>query len=166
MNKKYYNNNIIIASRAYFLQSPTCTRVSNLVILAPSTPMAFRCYSYALLVVNLINGSDTFRSVCICISFASARITHLVWDGIVKTWSSDETFVSLPKLCCHYCHTIELHSTSTLGTTPSSFAASRAVIYLALVAVSVTMVNFETHPSLYGTFFHLIVPPSNSKQIA
>ena len=31
MNKKYNNNNIIIASRAYFLQSPTCTRVNNLV---------------------------------------------------------------------------------------------------------------------------------------
>jgi hypothetical protein len=46
MNKKYDNNNII-ASREYFLQSPTCTRVNNLVILAPLTPMAFRCYSYA-----------------------------------------------------------------------------------------------------------------------
>jgi hypothetical protein len=78
MNKKYDNNNIIIASRANLLQSPTCTRVNNLVILAPLTPMAFRCYLYALHVVNLINGSDTFRSVCIYISFASARITHLV----------------------------------------------------------------------------------------
>jgi hypothetical protein len=78
MNKKYDNNNIIIASRAYFLQSPTCTRVNNLVILVPLTPMAFRCYSYALHVVNLINESDTFGSVCVCISFASARITHLV----------------------------------------------------------------------------------------
>src|SRR5215216_7391229 len=27
---KEINNNFIIASRAYFLQSPTCTRVSNL----------------------------------------------------------------------------------------------------------------------------------------
>jgi hypothetical protein len=56
MNKKYDNNNIIIASRAYFLQSPTCTRVNNLVILAPLTPMAFRCYSYALHVVTLSTG--------------------------------------------------------------------------------------------------------------
>jgi hypothetical protein len=78
MNKKYDNNNIIIASRTYFLQSPTCTRDDNLVMLAPSTPMAFRCYSYTLHVVNLIYGSDTFRFVCICIYFASARITHLV----------------------------------------------------------------------------------------
>src|SRR6266567_734571 len=31
MNKKYDNNFIIIASRAYFQQSPTCTRVNNLV---------------------------------------------------------------------------------------------------------------------------------------
>jgi hypothetical protein len=52
MNKKYDNNNIIIASRAYSLQSPTCTRVNNLVILTSLTPMAFRCYSYALHVVN------------------------------------------------------------------------------------------------------------------
>jgi hypothetical protein len=37
MNKKYDNNNIIIASIAYFLQSPTCTRINNLVILAPLT---------------------------------------------------------------------------------------------------------------------------------
>ena len=28
---KYDNNNFIIASRAYFQQSPTCTRVNNLV---------------------------------------------------------------------------------------------------------------------------------------
>jgi hypothetical protein len=54
MDNKYDNNNIIIASRAYFLQSSTCTRVNNLVILAPLTPMAFRCYSYALHVVNLL----------------------------------------------------------------------------------------------------------------
>jgi hypothetical protein len=83
MNKKYDNNNIIIASRAYFLQSPTCTRVNNLVILVPLTSMAFWCYSYALHMVNFIYGFDTFRSVCICISFASARITHLLCDGIV-----------------------------------------------------------------------------------
>jgi hypothetical protein len=75
-------------------------------------------------------------------------------------------FVSLPRLCCHYCHTIELHSTSTLRITPSSLAASRAIIYLAFVAVSVTVSNFETHSSYHGTFFHHIVSPSNSEQIA
>jgi hypothetical protein len=75
-------------------------------------------------------------------------------------------FVSWSRLCCLYFHTIELHGTSTLGTTPSSFAASRAVIYLAFVAVSATMSNFETHPSYHGNFFHLIVQPYNSKQIA
>ena len=56
----------IIASRAYFQQSPTCTRVNNLV--KHLTPIAFRCYSYALHVVNFINGSDMFMSMCICIS--------------------------------------------------------------------------------------------------
>jgi hypothetical protein len=126
--------------------------------------MAFRCYSYALHVVNLIYGSDTFRSVCICISFASSRITHLdiKWHRInlVFWW---DLFVSWPRLCCHYCHTIELHGTSTLGTTPSSLAASKAIIYLALVAVSVTIFHIGTHPSNHGTFFHLIMPPYNSK---
>jgi hypothetical protein len=78
INKKYDNNNIIIASRAYFLQSPTCTRVNNLVILAHLTPMAFRCYSYALHIVNLIYGSDTLGPFVFVYSFASARITHLV----------------------------------------------------------------------------------------
>jgi hypothetical protein len=69
MSTKYDNNNIIIASRKYFLQSPTCTIVNNLVILAPITPMVFQCFSYTLHVVNLIYGSDIFRYVCICISF-------------------------------------------------------------------------------------------------
>ena len=68
MNKKYDNNNIIIASMAYFQQSPTCTRVNNLVNFKHLTPMAFQCYSYALHVENFISGSDMFRSVCICIS--------------------------------------------------------------------------------------------------
>src|SRR3989337_1244169 len=30
--RKYNNNHFIIASRAYFQQSPTCTRVNNLVL--------------------------------------------------------------------------------------------------------------------------------------
>jgi hypothetical protein len=125
--------------------------------------MAFRCYPYALHMVNRIYGFDTFKSVCICISFASARITHLQmrWHRINLVFC--ETFVSLPRLCSHYCHTIDLYSTSTLGTTPSSFAASRAVICLAFVAISVTMFNFETHPNYHGTFFHLIVPPYKLK---
>ena len=38
------NNNFIIASRAYFLQSPTCTRVNNLdYTVMILTPMEFWC---------------------------------------------------------------------------------------------------------------------------
>ena len=38
------NNNFIIASRAYFLQSPTCTRVNNLdYIVMILTPMESWC---------------------------------------------------------------------------------------------------------------------------
>jgi hypothetical protein len=131
--------------------------------------MAFRCYSYALYVVNLIYGSDTFRSMYICIFFFVS--THY-------SSSNDMASCKLGLLVrplfpgqdnvCHYCHTIDLHSTSTLRTTPSSFAVSRAIINLAFVGVSVIMLNIGTHQIIMelGTFFHLIVPPYNSKQIA
>jgi hypothetical protein len=167
MNKKYDNNNIIIASRAYFLQTPTCTRVNNLV-----NTCAFNTYGILVLFIRftrgkLLYGADTFRSVCICIFFCVSMhySSCMRWHRInlVFWW---DPFVSWPRLCCHYCHTIELHSTNTLGTTPSSHAASRVIIYLALIIVSVTMFNTGTHPSHHGIFFHLIVPPYNSKQIA
>jgi hypothetical protein len=129
----------------------------------PLTPMAFQCYSYALHVVNFsteltLSGPCVFayilrqHALLILYEMASYNIGLLV-----------RPFVSWPRLCCHYCHTIELHSTITLETTPSSLAASRAIIYLALIAVSVTMFNIGTHPSHYGTSFHLIVPPYNSE---
>ena len=45
------NNTIIIASRAYFQQTPTCTRVNNLVCITSFTPMAISVFVHALLVV-------------------------------------------------------------------------------------------------------------------
>jgi hypothetical protein len=51
MNKEYDNNNIIIASRAYFLQSPTCTRVNNLVNIC-----AFNTYDIPVLFVRVAHG--------------------------------------------------------------------------------------------------------------
>jgi hypothetical protein len=56
MNKKYDNNNIIIASGAYFLQSLTCTRVNNLVILAP-----FNTYGILVLFICVARGKPYLR---------------------------------------------------------------------------------------------------------
>ena len=63
---KEINNNFIIASRAYFLQSPTCTRVNNLdYTVMILTPMESWCWSCFARERGLVNGSATFRSVCI-----------------------------------------------------------------------------------------------------
>jgi hypothetical protein len=51
MKKKYDNNNIIIASRAYFLQSPTCTRVNNLV-----HNCAFNTYGILVFFIRVARG--------------------------------------------------------------------------------------------------------------
>jgi hypothetical protein len=56
MNKKYDNNNIIIASRAYFLQSPTCTRVNNLV-----NTYAFNTYGTPVLLISVARGEPYLR---------------------------------------------------------------------------------------------------------
>jgi hypothetical protein len=56
MNKKYGNNIIIIASRAYFLQSPTCTRVNNLV-----NTCAFNTYSIPVLFKRFVRGKPYQR---------------------------------------------------------------------------------------------------------
>ena len=118
--------------------------------------MAFRCRSYALHVVNFINRSDMFRSVCICISLRLHASLILKRDGIVYVWSTGGTLIPRLELCCHHCPTIELHSTSSLGTTPSSItnfltqtpsSATIAFIYSTFVVVSITMFNFGTHPN-------------------
>ena len=56
MNKKYDNNNIIIASRAYFLQSPTCNRVNNLV-----NTCAFNTYGIPVLFIRVARGKPYLR---------------------------------------------------------------------------------------------------------
>ena len=95
---KEIDNNFIIASRAYFLQSPTCTRVNNLVHIAMwltpivhifmwlvhismwLTPKGFTRFNNLVHIAmwlrpkkwscfacerSLVNGSATFRAVCI-----------------------------------------------------------------------------------------------------
>jgi hypothetical protein len=56
INKKYDNNNIIIVSRAYFLQSPTCTRVNNLV-----NTCAFNTYGISVLFIRVAHGKPYLR---------------------------------------------------------------------------------------------------------
>ena len=113
---KEINNNFIIASRAYFLQSPTCTRVNSLVHIAMwfntnihicmwsvpivhiimwSTPKGFTRVNnlvHIAYVINtqkstkvwscfarersLVNGSVTFRSVCILQIFYVYNALH------------------------------------------------------------------------------------------
>ena len=74
---KEINNNFIIASRAYFLQSPTCTRVNNLdYIVMILTPMESWCWSCFARERSLVNGSVTFRAVCILQIFYVYNALH------------------------------------------------------------------------------------------
>ena len=100
--------------------------------------MTFRCYSYALHVVNFINGSDMFRSVYLQIFCVS---THHSFSNEMALYMFGHLVG--PELCCHHCRTIELHSTGSLGTTPnsitnfltqtSSFVVVKTTIYSAFV---------------------------------
>jgi hypothetical protein len=129
MNKKYDNNNNIIAYRAYFLQSPTCTRVNNLV-----NTCAFNTYGISVLLICVAHGKPYLRvwhfQVRLYLHIFCVITHYSSWHEMAsyKLGLLVRPFVSWPRLCCHYCHTIELHGTSTLGTTPSSLAASQAII--------------------------------------
>ena len=61
---KEINNNFIIASRAYFLQSLTCTRVNNLdytvMILTPMEPWCWSCFARGRGLVNGLRHSDPY----------------------------------------------------------------------------------------------------------
>ena len=84
---KYNNNHFIIASRAYFQQSPTCSRVNNLVhitmwlqwIQHPSA-LIISCLWESL----LVNGSGPFRSMCaLQISTSSCRCSYHALFGTI-----------------------------------------------------------------------------------
>ena len=66
------NNTFIIASRAYFQQSPTCTRVNNLVSVLALNTYGLPVSLVLRMWIRLPHGSDTFKSVCVfvylCIS--------------------------------------------------------------------------------------------------
>ena len=80
---EYDNNHFIIASRAYSLQSPTCTRVNNLVNIC-----AFNTRGIPVLIIRVARGKPYLRVWHFQVRmylhiFASSHITHLLWDGIV-----------------------------------------------------------------------------------
>ena len=86
---KEINNNFIIASRAYFLQSPTCTRVNNLdytvMILTPMEPWCWSCFAHER---GLVNGSVMFKSVCILqisMSPTCTRVNNLDYTVMILT---------------------------------------------------------------------------------
>ena len=69
MNEEILNNTTLLLPLGHISFSlPLALESIIQSIFKHLTPMAFRCCSYALHVVNFINKSDMFRSVCICIS--------------------------------------------------------------------------------------------------
>jgi len=73
---EYDNNHFIIASRAYSLQSPTCTRVNNLV-----DTCVYNTYGIHVLYVRVACGKPDLQiwhfQLCVYLHvFASLRITH------------------------------------------------------------------------------------------
>ena len=94
---KEINNNFIIASREYFLQSPTCARVNNLVHISMwldtnihiymwlipivhtvmwSTPKGLKIWSCFACERSLVNGSAKFRAICILQIFYVYNALH------------------------------------------------------------------------------------------
>jgi hypothetical protein len=53
---EYDNNQFIIASQAYFLQSPTCTRINNLV-----DTCVYRIYGIHVLSIRVACGKPDFQ---------------------------------------------------------------------------------------------------------
>ena len=106
MNKEISNNNFIIASRAYFLQSSTCTRVNNLdYIVINLTPIESWCWSFAR-GRGLVNGVATFRSACILQTSMYPSLPFHEWSWSVSwcVWFSCETWIPSPRqlLQCWY----------------------------------------------------------------
>ena len=163
---KEINNNFIIASRAYFLQSPTCTRVNNLdytvMILTPMEPWCWSCFARGR---GLVNGSATFRSVCILqISMSPSdtwwwiELKHLLMC-LVLLWNLD----SFAKAIAPVLSQKIFIGPDALGMTPRSdmnsfiqtpsFAASEAAMYSASHVDPATTLCLELH--------QLTAPPFN-----
>ena len=103
---KEINNNFIIVSRAYFLQSPTCTRVNNLdYTVMILTPMEFWCWSCFARGRGLVNGSasDSYvscKSLCLPPGLGPGWNWSVSWCA----WFSCEIWIPLPRQLHQYCH--------------------------------------------------------------
>ena len=119
---KEINNNFIIASRAYFLQSPTCTRVNNLdyivMLLTPMEPWCWSCFARER---GLVNGSAIFRSVCILEISMSPSLT---WSRmelkrllmcLVLLWNLDSFAKAIAPENQAHKETLQFHPRSSQG---------------------------------------------------
>ena len=120
--------------------------------------MAYRCLSCFACGIDFLIGSDTFRSVCICIYICVS--THHSFSNefvlaLYKFWSPGGTLIPWFELCCPYFQTIELHSKTSLGITPSSitnFLTQNALLSVVIITIhpsfveSITVSNLGTHP--------------------
>jgi hypothetical protein len=80
---EFDNNHFIIASRAYSLKSPTCTRVNFLV-----DTCVYNTYDIHVLSIRVSCGKPDlqiwhFNSVCICMSLRIYASLILKWDSWV-----------------------------------------------------------------------------------
>ena len=171
MNNKYLswnkeiNNNFIIASRAYFLQSPTCTGVNNLVHIV----MWFNSNSSHLYVISshrhvtntqrvllesiicrscfacgrsLVNGSVTFRVVCIFQIFYVYNALH----GATLANCSHFQYVSRSKLRVIW---IGVKACIDVTLYDELFITSITEKYLlSIVRIILTAVQWSTHGSI------------------
>src|SRR5215216_2980984 len=100
---KEINNNFIIASRAYFLQSPTCTRVNNLdynvMILTPMVLIMFCSWKRL---------SQRACDIQICMYLANLYVPfrHLMTDGIEASLDVLGSLVKSGFLCQGNCTSI------------------------------------------------------------
>ena len=141
--RKYNNNQFIIASRAYFQQSPTCTRVNNLVHIVmwltltghiamwPTSKeftsvtklvhitMWLRLNEFWGLIMFclwerfLVNGSATFRSVCT--SQISMSSCRCNYYATFGAISNNCSTWSYSKLLLHYTYPVSLLRAIRIG---------------------------------------------------
>ena len=154
-----------MASRAYFLQSPTCTRFNNLdytvMILTPMEPWCWSCFARGR---GLVNGSATSRSICIFQISMSPTCTKSRMElkrllmCLVLLWNLD----SFAKAIAPVLSQKIFIGPDALGMTPRSemnsfiqtpsFAASEAAMYSASHVDPAMTLCLELHFGVATTF--------------
>ena len=100
-HKDINNNHFIIASRAYLLQSPTCTRVNNLVYICKDiTPWpsgALSCFAHGRGFSQRIWHAQKRMYFVIHLRLNASLISK--WVGIKYVWSSGGTLIPRSEIC-------------------------------------------------------------------